>query len=91
MRQHCLSLSNLMKSGCNFQQGLPGFTFKLNGIHSVASPRLPPRKKSNRPTRQIVARSCAGVSPGLTNTRKRMRIKAKLLFNCHDGRLDRVI
>ena len=33
----------------------------------------------------------AGVGPGLTDTRKRMRLKAELLFDCHDGRLDRVI
>jgi hypothetical protein len=33
----------------------------------------------------------AGVSPGLTDTRKRMRIKTKLLSRSHDGRLDRVI
>ena len=32
----------------------------------------------------------AGVGPGLTNTRKRMRLKAKLIIDCHDGRLDRV-
>ena len=37
-------------------------------------------KKSSRPARQIQARLSAGVGPGLTNTRKRMRLKAKLIL-----------